>query len=290
MNNIFDTCAIIGTGLIGASIGIGVKENGTVKRVVGIGRNQTTIDTALRRGTIDFGTLSVEEGVTGADIVIIGTPVSMIPGKIKEAIPHLKDGAILTDAGSTKTAIMREFNEMYAGLSANNNVHINFIGGHPIAGSEKKGPEYADPSLYEGSICVLTPSGSCDDTALAKLNEFWTRLGANVIVMPPEKHDEILSITSHLPQLAAYALTNIVQPDQWKFSGGGLKDCTRIASSDPKMWADICGQNEANISASIDLMIKELSGVKDALKMKDWNKLEDYFAAARDNRDAFYNK
>ncbi|MGR3179233.1 MAG: prephenate dehydrogenase [Candidatus Anammoxibacter sp.] len=288
MKNIFDTCAIIGPGLIGGSIGLGLKRKRLVKRVIGIGHRQRSINEAVKKGAIDKGTTDVADGVADADLVIIATPVSLIPQKLREVSTFLKEGALLTDVGSTKQFILNEFKNSLQKSSIKKKTHFSFIGGHPIAGSENKGVKHATPELFAGSICVLTPTKTDSKSCIRNLSNMWKALGATVITMTAEQHDKILSRTSHLPQLMAFAMSNIIKDDQWKFSGGGLKDITRIASSDPDLWLDICNQNQTNIVHAIDLYIKELLLIRDELAANDNAKLLRRFDKARKKRDSFY--
>lgn len=288
MKYIFNTCSIIGVGLIGGSIGLGLKKSKLVNKVIGVGYRQKSINSAVKKGAVDYGTTDLKKGVSGSDLVVVATPVSLIPQKLKEAIPHLKNDAIVTDVGSTKYFILQEVNNLLSGLGLEKKSGINFIGGHPIAGSENTGVEYSTANLFDRSICVLTPTKSNSKLALGKLSNMWESLGATVINMTAEKHDKILARTSHLPQLIAFSLANIIKEEQWQFSGGGLKDMTRIASSDPNLWMDICTQNKNNIAQTIDLFIKELSIIRNELVKNDNTKLKKRFDNSRNKRNAFY--
>ncbi len=289
MNYIFNTCAIIGPGLIGGSIGLGLKKLNLVERIIGIGRRQESINAAVNIGAIDSGTMDIRNGVQDADIVIAATPVSLITQNLKSAIPYLKKGALITDVGSTKSFILQELKDATLNSGAKTNDCFEFIGAHPIAGSENKGAEYAESDLFVNSICVLTPTESNSKSGIDKLTKMWKLLGAKVISMRPEEHDAILARTSHLPQVLAYAIANIIENEQWKFSAGGLKDLTRIAASDPNLWIDICGQNRSNIINSIDLFIKELSRISSNLSSCNDDQLKEIFANARKHRNAYYN-
>ncbi|MGR3221223.1 MAG: prephenate dehydrogenase [Candidatus Anammoxibacter sp.] len=288
MKSIFDTCAIIGPGLIGGSIGLGLKSRGLVKKVIGVGHRQKSIREAIKKGAIDEGTTDVAAGVSDADLVIIATQVSLIPQKLREVVGLLKNGALLTDVGSTKRFILDEFKNSLPKPSAKNKLRFDFIGSHPIAGSENSGVGHATPKLFEGSICVLTPTKTDNKSCIKNLTNMWKALGSKVITMTAEQHDKILAKTSHLPQLMAFAMSNIIKDDQWKYSGGGLKDITRIASSDPGLWLDICNQNQTNIVDAIDTYIKELSLIRGELASKDNAKLLRRFGKAREKRDSFY--
>ena len=290
MKKIFDTCAIIGAGLIGGSIGLGLKQKSLVKKVVGVGYRQTSIDKAVKSGAIDCGVLNITDDVLDSDIIIIATPVSMIPLKFKEIIPRLNSDTIITDVGSTKQSILNEFNKIYAESGIDKSNQICFIGAHPIAGSENSGVEYAVPDLFADSICVITPSNQNSESAVDRLTTMWQALGANVIKMSAEEHDAILSTTSHLPQMIAFSVANTIKKEHWKFSGGGLRDLTRIASSDPKLWQDVSQQNSNNIVKSIDLFINELLQVRDAIKENRQDEILQLFKSAQSNHDAFYKK
>lgn len=288
MKHIFNTCAIIGPGLIGGSIGLGLKKNRLVKKVIGVGHRQKSINNAIEIGAIDNGTTVIAKGVSGADLVIIATPVSLIPRKLEQTIPYLKKGALLTDVGSAKDFILQKFKDIITNQGLKKKHHFNFIGGHPIAGSENRGVEHARSDLFTNSICVLTPTRSDSKLCIKNLSYMWKSLGSTVITMTAEKHDAILSRTSHLPQLIAFSMANIIKADQWKFSGGGLKDITRIASSDPNLWVDICNQNQNNIVHAIDLFIKELSLLRNELETNNNAKLLRRFDKARENRNSYY--
>ena len=288
MKYIFDTCSIIGVGLIGGSIGLGLKKSKLVNKVIGVGYRQKSIKAAIRKSAIDYGTTDMKKGISGSDLVIIATPVSLIPQKLKEAIPYLKNDAIVTDVGSTKCFILQEFKNILSGFGLKKKKCFSFIGGHPIAGSEYTGVEFSTANLFHNSICVLTPTKSYSKLALGKLSNIWESLGATVINMTAENHDKILARTSHLPQLVAFSLANIIKENQWPFSGGGLKDVTRIASSDPDLWIDICHQNKGNIVQTIDLFIKELSIIKNKLVNDDNKNLRKRFNNARRKRNEFY--
>lgn len=285
---IFDTITIIGPGLIGGSIGLGLKKNRLVKTVFGIGHNQSSITKAIESGAIDKGSLEIGEGLSDSDAVIISTPVSIIPKIFEKIIPYLKADTIITDVGSVKGFIASEFERLISRSVINKKEMPIFIGGHPIAGSEKRGVEYARPDLFIGSLCVLTPTNSDNEGRVKKLSSMWESLGSNVAIMSPEEHDTILAITSHLPQLAAFGIANLIKDDYWRFSGGGLKDMTRIASSDPNLWLDICEQNRNNVIYAIESFIKELLQFHTALKTDNKAELLTRFKKAKENRDKFY--
>lgn len=287
MKNIFDTCAIIGPGLIGGSIGMGLKQRNLVKRVIGVGHRQSSIDLAIKKGAIDHGFLSITDEALEAEIVIIATSVSMIPEKLNEIIPRLNRDTIITDVGSTKHYIQNEFSRILK--ESNNKHHIEFLGAHPIAGSEKSGVEYADPDLFKDHFCVLTPTDQNSEAAKSKLSKMWLALGSKVKVLSTEEHDVILSNTSHLPQMVSVAVTNTVEEDTWELSGGGLKDVTRIAASDPGLWKAICNQNRENIIKSIDLFVNELSIIRDVLEKNDQDKILEIFESAKQKRERLYN-
>jgi len=289
VSNIFDSCVIIGPGLIGGSIGLGLKHNNLVNRVIGVGYRQESIDLAIKQGAIDHGVLEITEEVLNADLIIVATPVSLIPQKFKEIIPHLKSDTIITDVGSTKSSILDEFDKIYAESGIDKSLQIDFIGGHPIAGSENTGVEFAKLDLFVDSICVLTPTKMNQKSSINKLTQMWQTLGAGVINMSADEHDAILAETSHLPQLIAFSVANTIKTANWKFSGGGLRDLTRIASSDPRLWKDICFQNKDNIIKSIDQFTKELLSVKNALNENKQDQILELFRSAKHNHDGYYN-
>jgi prephenate dehydrogenase len=276
----FGTVAIVGPGLIGGSIGLGLKNKKLATRVVGIVRRESSINEAKEKGAIDDGTLDIAEGVRDADVVILATPVNLIVEHAREAMPHMKESAILTDVGSAKSHIVTETRKILRN-------DVFFVGGHPIAGSEKRGVASAVEDLFEKSTCVLTPNGSnLNDPAIEKIAGMWKSLGATVKFLSPEEHDKTLAYTSHLPHLVASSLANTIMKNRWPYGGDGLKDTTRPASSDADLWVGICKQNRDNIVNAIEAFLNKISAFKEALSDKDDEKIRKMLEDGKKVRDA----
>ena len=259
----FGVVAIVGTGLIGGSIGLGLKERGLATTIIGVGHRKVSINKALKIKAIDEGTTNIEKAAKQADIIILATSVNLIPDYAKKIIPLMKKSAILTDVGSTKDYIVSQVNNEIK--STCDGEKPNFIGAHPLAGSEKRGIESARPDLFEGSVCVLTPTNLNSKKCITRLSNMWKALGARISIMTPSKHDEILALVSHLPHLVASSLAGVIDEKHWKFAASGLRDTTRIASGDPELWLSISKQNKQKIiealrcfSGEVECMINDL--------------------------------
>lgn len=277
--------AIIGVGLMGGSLAMILKEKGEVGEVIGIGRGLENLQKAKELGIIDKYTQSLKEGLADADVIVVAIPVGSIVNVIQRGQQYMKDGAVITDVGSVKGDIVRDVDMILDG-------RLSFIGGHPIAGTEKSGADSAFPELYQGSRCILTPSLFSDESALETMKKMWELTGARVVVMDVEAHDKILAAISHLPHIVAYALVNTVDGIKdfnesiLKYSAGGFKDFTRIASSSPEMWKDICLMNKVAIMELIDSYITELGNIKSMIEKDDHEGLMENFECSKRARDS----
>jgi len=285
----FDTVAIVGVGLIGGSLAMVMRERGLAGRIVGVGRGQANLDAALRLGVVDSATRDLAEGVRGADLVVVATPVLKIAETVRRAAPHLKPGCIVTDAGSVKAAIIDEIEPIVP-------EGVSFVPGHPIAGTENSGVEAAFPTLYQGRVCILTPTDGTDRAAVEAVRRLWEEAGSRVVIMDPALHDRVLAAVSHLPHMIAYTLVNTVADledsgtDALSFSAGGFKDFTRIASSSPEMWADICALNRDRIVEMIGLFQDRLAELKVHIEKADVDALNVDFSRAKMVRDSLLAK
>lgn len=285
----FKKVAIIGVGLIGGSIAMVLRAKGLCGHITGIGRSMENLGTAKKLGIIDSFTREIEDGVKDADLVIVAVPVLKTPEVIKQAVPFLKPGAIVTDVGSVKAAIVEAVDAMLP-------EGIYFVGAHPIAGGEKSGCEAANVELFHGHKCVLTPSQDTNKAALGAVKKIWQEAGAQVVTMEAEIHDWILASTSHLPHIIIYNLVNSVgdnanrRADLMTYSAGGFKDSTRIASSSPDMWSEICGMNKANIIDAIEGFQKRLENIKKCIQSGDLTSLAREFNKAKGFRDSLVPK
>ncbi|MCX5715819.1 MAG: prephenate dehydrogenase [Candidatus Omnitrophica bacterium] len=277
----YNRVTIIGVGLIGGSIGLALKKRHLAKEVIGVFRRASTLKRALKRKTIDKGTLSVAEGVKAADIIVIATPVSFIPKMAAEAAGHAKKGAIITDAGSTKKWIVAKTEKATAKRKT------LFVGAHPMAGSEHAGVEFATAGLLEGSPCIVTKTGRTDKLALNKIINFWQALGAKVSVMSPAAHDRSIALISHLPHLAAFSLAAAVPVKDIAYAAEGFKDTTRVASSDPELWADIFLSNKKEVLRSGRMFEKRLRELSIALARGNRSQVVKFLGSAKSKRDKF---
>ncbi|MDD5686803.1 MAG: prephenate dehydrogenase [Elusimicrobia bacterium] len=280
------TIAIIGVGLIGGSIGLAVKNSKLkIENIIGIGRNIDRLKLAKKLGAVDEVTTDIKNGVKNADIIFICLPVRLIADTVIKIIPFCKKGAIITDVGSVKAPIVEEVEKFlsqsrYPAIPLSHNSAPVFIGGHPIAGSEKTSVKYASNKLFKNAVVVLTSTKKSNKKALNIIKGIWKAMKAKVEIISAERHDEISSLTSHLPHVLAFSLINII--DDFRFTGGGLKDTTRIASSDPGIWADIIFNNRSNVIKAVKKYVNELSKIENAKSKKE---LYDIFKKAKVKRD-----
>ena len=280
------TIAIVGVGLIGGSIGLALKSKVKSQKlkIIGIGRKIERLKLAKKIGAVDEITTDIKEGVKNADIIFVCLPVGLIAETIKNIFPYCKKGAIITDVGSVKQPIVNnieKFLNAYRRLKpATTPLTAVFIGSHPIAGSEKISVRYASKELFENAVVVITQTKKTDKKYSDIVKKLWEKMKAKVKIMSPARHDKILSITSHLPHIVAFALVNSV--DNFEFAGNGFKDTTRIASSDPEMWADIIFNNRTNVRTTIKKFKKELSKIENAKSKKE---LCNIFEKAKTKRD-----
>jgi prephenate dehydrogenase len=284
MTMLFNKVVIIGVGLIGGSLGLAGKENGLFGEVVGVGRNKANLETALKMGAVDRYRHDPVVACSDADLIVLATPVERMLAIGKEVAPHLRKGACLTDVGSVKEALVN-------GLEGIVPRGVRFVGGHPIAGSEESGASAATSDLFEGSRTILTPTPSTDPEALRDLRSLWEGVGSTVLEMDAAEHDSLLAAVSHLPHMVAYALVSTLvemqdeRPDISSFAAGGFKDITRIASSHPEMWAEICQMNRQEIVEMIERYDAVLKRIKDQIKAGNFEALTRTFEKARQFRD-----
>jgi cyclohexadieny/prephenate dehydrogenase len=278
---LFDTLAIIGPGLIGSSIMRAARAHGAVRKIVATARSPKTRKRVIELGIADKVTETNAEAAKGADLVIVCVPVGVCGEVAKEIGPHLAPGAILSDVGSVKGAIVRDM-----GPHVPKRVH--FVPAHPVAGTEHSGPDAGFAELFENRWCILTPPEGTDRAAVEKLASFWRLLGANVETMTPEHHDLVLAITSHLPHLIAYTivgtadeLQSVTRSEVLKFSAGGFRDFTRIAASDPVMWRDIFLANKEGVLEMLGRFNEDIAALTKAIRKGDGEALFEHFTRTR---------
>jgi prephenate dehydrogenase len=281
---LFGKISVIGVGLLGASLAKACKERGLVDEVVGYGRNRKNLEKAKELNIIDHCPADLSEAVSDADLIVLCTPVSTILPLIQNLIPQVKPGALITDVGSVKDSVVHGADKVVP-------EGIFFVGSHPIAGGENSGLEASTANLYQDAKCIVTPTDKTDTTALKKINILWHALGMNVISLTTDEHDFIFGAVSHLPHIVAYALMNTLgalktpeNRDVTAFSGTGLKDITRIASSDPVMWRDICLSNRNHSLDLIERFQNKLEKIRNTIEKGDGQELKKEFIAANKYR------
>jgi len=280
----FDCIAIIGVGLIGGSVALAAKKNRLCKEIVGSGRNESELQQAVQLGVIDRYEMDVGEAVKEADLILIAVPLSAFSDVFRQIKGKYRNGAIITDAGSAKASVVKDAQTVFGTLPA------GFVPGHPIAGTEKSGVQAAFAELFESRCTIITPLASSASEAVTALTAFWQGCGASVVNMEVAHHDEVLAATSHLPHVLAYALVDSLaqmheRVEIFRYAAGGFRDFTRIASSSPMMWRDICMANKEAVLDVLEQFKKQLELVSQAIADNDANELEAIFCRAKKARD-----
>jgi len=277
---------VIGVGLIGGSLALALRRVGYCEEVIGAGRNKDRLQVAQDLCVIDAYSTNIAEAVSDADMVFVSVPMGAMAAVFKQIDGHLKPGAVVTDGGSAKVSVMKDAKQhlKYS--------YSQFVAGHPIAGTEQSGVEAAFGELYLNRRVIITPTYDTNKRATEKVTAMWKAAGAEVESMSAQHHDEILAGTSHLPHLLAYGLVNCLFESNnsesfFKYAAGGFRDFTRIASSDPVMWRDICLANKSALLESMLQYQEELDRLKEAITKDDADQLLSYFQSAKTSRDKF---
>lgn len=280
----FDKVALIGLGLIGSSLCHAMRRANLAAEITGCARSEATRGTSLELGLVDAVFADPADAVADADLVLLCVPVGANSEIMTAIAPVLKQGAILTDAGSVKAEIVRHIEPQVP-------EGVHFIPGHPIAGTEESGPKAGFAELFDGRWCILTPLYGADEAALDKLKAFWKACGSDVEIMSPEHHDLVLAITSHVPHLIAYNivgtaadLEQVTRSEVIKFSAAGFRDFTRIAASDPVMWRDIFLNNKDAVLEMLGRFSEDLSTLQRAIRWDDGEALFELFTRTREIR------
>ena len=276
--------AIIGIGLIGGSLSLALKQAGQVKHVVGYARNEATRERALSLGIIDTAAASIEAAVAEADVILLAVPMGAMASVLAEMAPHLTDNMIITDAGSTKAGVVKAASDILG------NSISQFVPGHPIAGTEKSGPSAAFATLYQDHKVILTPMKQTNVSAVETIKTMWQQTGAEVSEMTVEHHDLILAATSHIPHLLSFNLVGLLAQNEdvdevLRYAAGGFRDFSRIASSDPVMWRDICLSNHDAILTLLQQYQQQLAEIEQAIQKQDGDYLMTLFQSAKTARD-----
>jgi len=271
------TFVIIGLGLLGGSLAAAIRRRFQSARVIAASRTRRHIAFAKRKKFIHFGTTDLKAALRNADFVLVCTPVDTIPGLIEKIERHAKQGAIVTDVGSTKGTIVRSADRMQL-------QRVSFIGSHPLAGSHLTGVEHAQADLFEGCHVFLTPTSRSDARALRAVKAFWRKLNARILVISPEKHDRLVSEISHLPHAAAAALMHSVSNASLRLGASGFLDTTRVAQGDPNLWVPIFLTNRAHLISHLRRLKKTIHDLEGLLKKRSRQRLARFLRVASLNR------
>lgn len=283
---LFNKLTIIGVGLIGGSLARALKAKKLCAEITGFGRAETNLKKAVELGVIDNYSLNIKTAVADADVVVLATPLTTVEPLLKEVSAALKPEAIVTDVGSAKSSVVD------AAMNTLGETLPFFVPGHPIAGREKSGVQASLAELFENHIVILTPLPETKIHALSLVTQMWESVGANVINLKVEHHDQVLAATSHLPHMLAYALVDCLAAMQerdeiFQFAAGGFADFSRIASSNPEMWHDVCFSNRESLLKVLESFDSHLSEIKAAISEGDSDTLLKIFSRAKKTRDDF---
>ncbi|THF57610.1 prephenate/arogenate dehydrogenase family protein [Mesorhizobium composti] len=277
----FEKIALVGIGLIGSSLARVIRREHLARHIAIATRSPSTLKRAEELGLGDSYSTDLREAVRDADLVIVSVPVGSSAEVAEEIAPALKNGAILTDVGSTKASVIAQMQPFVP-------KGVHFIPGHPLAGTEKSGPDAGFAELFENRWCIFTPLPGTDPAALEKLSEFWRRCGSNIDTMDAEHHDMVLAIVSHLPHIIAYNivgtaddLESVAKGEVIKYAASGFRDFTRLAASDPTMWRDVCLHNKDAILEMLARFSEDLASLQRAIRWGDGEKLFDLFTRTR---------
>lgn len=276
---------IFGVGLIGGSLALALKKAGYCETIVGCSRNADHLQRAVDLGVIDRFTLDPKEAVKGADMILLAVPLRAIKPVLESIVDHVEDDAIISDAGSAKGSVVKAVKDAYGDRN-----YDYFVPAHPIAGREKSSVEAAIVDLYIDQKVVLTPLKTTNTDAIKRVKKMWKTAGAIVEILDVKQHDDVLAATSHLPHVLAYSLVNTLSKSQYgdavfDYAAGGFKSFSRIASSDPVMWRDICLENKDAILAALNDYQQDLSDLSELISAEEGDELEKLFAHSKKTRD-----
>ncbi len=269
---------ILGVGLLGGSIGLAVRAVEPKCKIIGWGHRASSLEKAKQIGAIDLAETDLALSVKGSDLVILCTPVGTFEKILRQIGPSLAAGCVVTDVGSTKRSIVKSAEGILP-------KSVHFVGSHPIAGSEKRGVEYARTDLFRHALCIVTPTKKTPAAAIKGVESFWKKLEMRVVRMSPEEHDRHLADVSHLPHLMAAAMVAMQEDSSVDFCGQGFLDATRIAGGDAGLWRDILMDNAGNVRDGIERLHDQIERVMAILKKGDGQALEKWLAAAAARRE-----
>jgi len=286
---VFRNGTIVGVGLLGGSLGLALKKRRLARTVTGFARRAATVAEARKLAALDECLLDVRAAVKHADLIVLCTPLAQMKLLVKQMLPALKRGVIVTDVGSVKASVVRELESLVSKAGG------HFVGSHPMAGSEKAGVAWARADLYEGAVCVVTPTRRTNKSALRKVEQLWKSVGGHVLRLTPEKHDALVSWSSHLPHIVAATLASVVlEPKRPKaqaiLCANGFRDTTRIASGSPEIWRDIAVANRKQLRAALNEFVRELGRVQKILRNGDAVEISKLFETAKARRDRWCSR
>jgi len=278
---------LVGVGLLGGSLGLAARQRRLVTNVTGYVRRAPSIAECEKAGAVDKADTDLWRAVENADLVVLCTPIAQMTPLTTKMLSALKRGCVVTDVGSVKASVVSELEPLLA------EVGVHFVGSHPMAGAEKMGVAAARADLFEGAICAITPTANSHPESVAKLEEFWKAIGARTLRLSPELHDDLVSRSSHLPhvvasELANYVLSPVHPKEQGMLCANGFRDTTRIAAGSPEMWRDISLANRKNLARVLGVFIEDLQEFQLALENEDVKVIEEFFAQAKERRDAWW--
>jgi prephenate dehydrogenase len=274
----WDTVAIVGVGLLGGSIGLALQQRNLARHVVGVGRRASSLRAARRAGAITRSTTQLARGVARAELIVVCTPVGDIVPRARMVAEHCPSGALITDVGSTKEAIVAQLRRGMAN-------RVSFVGSHPLAGSEKTGPQHAAADLFQDRVTVVTPTSRTCAQSVETIVEFWSQLGADVVKMTPRAHDRIVAMTSHTPHLVASALAAATSRRELPLTATGWQDTTRVAAGDARLWQQILMANQDHVLAALRRFDQVLSELRAALERGDEDRIHELLEAGKQIRD-----
>jgi len=283
-DKMFEQISIIGFGLIGSSMARAIKKNGLAKKLICVDINPAVCKKVEELGIADDTTTNLAQGVEGSDLVVLAVPVGAVPVVCQAIAGSLKDGAVISDVGSVKSAVLEAMQEHLP-------AHVDFVPAHPIAGTEHSGPEAGFPELFEDRWCLLTPAPDTPIRSVEKVSALWQAFGARIEIMEAHHHDLILGITSHLPHLIAYTIVDTannleddIKSEVIKYSASGFRGFTRIAASDPTMWRDVFMNNKTAVLEILQRFTEDLTAMQKAIRQGDGDYLFNTFSRTRDIR------
>jgi prephenate dehydrogenase len=282
----FQKITLAGVGLLGGSLGLAVKRRGLSEKVDGFVRRSASIAECDKLGVVDHATCDPLRAAENADLVVLCTPLAQMSEVLRQLLPALKRGAVVTDVGSAKAGVVQELEPLVADAGG------HFVGSHPMAGAEKTGPAAACADLFVNAVCVITPTPRTSLEAVKVVEAFWRAVGGFPLQLAPEAHDDLVSRSSHLPHVVAAELANYVlspahPKEQALLCANGFRDTTRIAVSSPEMWRDIALANRENLARVLGVFIEGLQEFRHALENADRKSIEQFFEKARQRRDTW---